>query len=223
MIVLLQLVRDLQKTESSLLKIPIRNPSYFDVKALYFSYIASCRQDIRGIYHKYCQPLRLDSPAGLPYSTDSPPATPATKRKISLGNAFKIKLQKPAKPTPPNPIALDASTVMSMDAFARFLADSEGRRHVDNEEAEALAQKYDTFVEEEKDEPRTTISLKGFTQYMLSQETSPPAHFQPKPPQNMDKPLSSYMIASSHNTYLTGHQLHGESSVNMYIKVCGMS
>ena len=35
----------------------------------------------------------------------------------------------------------------------------------------------------------------------------------------MDCPLSYYFVASSHNTYLTGHQLRGESSVEIYREV----
>ena len=75
-------------------------------------------------------------------------------------------------------------------------------------------------------EPNTTLrkrgclSFEGFALYLMDKNnfayTPELGNFSEE---QMNKPLSHYYIASSHNTYLTGHQLKGESSVELYSQV----
>ena len=52
--------------------------------------------------------------------------------------------------------------------------------------------------------------------YLLSEENAliPPEVLDLN--EDMEQPLSHYFINSSHNTYLTGHQFTGKSSVEIY-------
>lgn len=202
-------MKELQKFDADLVDIPVRNPNFSVFKCLYFSTVTLWRQDIRAIYRRHCD-AELSF---LSHPFPEAPNTPCRRRTTII-----TFISKPTKPRASLPnIKLDSSVIMSVDEFANFLAASQDRESVDTWEAAAIIAKYDTFAGKSD---TSWISLKGFTHYMLSQEISPPPHLKPKEIENMDQPLSDYLIASSHNTYLTGHQLHGESSVNMYIKVC---
>lgn len=65
------------------------------------------------------------------------------------------------------------------------------------------------------------LSYDGFARYMMDKDNYAYLYEKVVPEQhNMSMPLSNYYIASSHNTYLTGHQLKGESSVELYREVC---
>lgn len=60
------------------------------------------------------------------------------------------------------------------------------------------------------------LSMEGFLRYLMSEDNAivSPEKFDLN--SDMDQPLSHYFINSSHNTYLTGHQLTGKSSVEVY-------
>ncbi|XP_055387765.1 1-phosphatidylinositol 4,5-bisphosphate phosphodiesterase epsilon-1-like [Condylostylus longicornis] len=64
------------------------------------------------------------------------------------------------------------------------------------------------------------LSFEGFARYMMDKDNYAFVNEHViQSTSNMDRPLSQYYIASSHNTYLTGHQLKGESSVELYSQV----
>lgn len=64
------------------------------------------------------------------------------------------------------------------------------------------------------------LSFEGFARYMMDKDNYAFVNERViQSTSNMDRPLSHYYVASSHNTYLTGHQLKGESSVELYSQV----
>ncbi|KAG1691076.1 1-phosphatidylinositol 4,5-bisphosphate phosphodiesterase beta-4 [Nymphon striatum] len=70
-----------------------------------------------------------------------------------------------------------------------------------------------TFVEEDK------LSQDGLIRYLMSDENAPVFLDKLDVYQDMDQSLAHYYINSSHNTYLTGRQFGGRSSVEMYRQI----
>ena len=64
--------------------------------------------------------------------------------------------------------------------------------------------------------PSATLSLSRFAAWLLSAHNEGLSLKHAGVCQDMTRPLSDYLIASSHNSYLTGHQLRSESSADMY-------
>ena len=74
----------------------------------------------------------------------------------------------------------------------------------------------------EKDEAKVKaleMSKAAFTDYLLSDENAPVFLDRLEIYQDMDQPLPHYYVNSSHNTYLTGRQFGGKSSVEIYRQV----
>ncbi|KAI4882630.1 hypothetical protein NFI96_004745 [Prochilodus magdalenae] len=65
---------------------------------------------------------------------------------------------------------------------------------------------------------RQAMTVDGFQMYLLSSEGSIFNPAMQQLHQDMSQPLCHYFISSSHNTYLMGDQLRGNSSVEAYIR-----
>ncbi|XP_050520441.1 1-phosphatidylinositol 4,5-bisphosphate phosphodiesterase classes I and II [Daktulosphaira vitifoliae] len=72
------------------------------------------------------------------------------------------------------------------------------------------------FEPNKQNAQRGLLSFDGFLNYLMGSENSIVSSSTLDLNNDMDQPLSHYFINSSHNTYLTGHQLTGKSSVEIY-------
>lgn len=60
------------------------------------------------------------------------------------------------------------------------------------------------------------LTFDGFLRYLISEDNNIMAASKFDLSDDMDQPLAHYFINSSHNTYLTGHQITGKASPEMY-------
>ncbi|KAJ8270489.1 hypothetical protein GJAV_G00115430 [Gymnothorax javanicus] len=86
----------------------------------------------------------------------------------------------------------------------------------DPKRAMQIIEKYESDAELKK---QGRMSSDGFCRYLMSDENAPVFLDRLELCQDMDQPLAHYFISSSHNTYLTGRQFGGKSSVEMYRQV----
>ena len=77
---------------------------------------------------------------------------------------------------------------------------------------------HEVFTKYSQDKDLNLMDMNHFTAFLLSANNSIFKKEHSIVYQNMDLPLSSYYINTSHNTYLLGDQIAGESSVEGYIR-----
>ncbi|KAK7153431.1 hypothetical protein R3I93_011364 [Phoxinus phoxinus] len=118
----------------------------------------------------------------------------------------------------------DKSDHLSVDQLVHFLNENQRDPRLN----EILFPFFDckcAFQIIERYEPDETLKMKGlmscdgFCRYLMSDENAPVFLDRLEVYQEMDHPLSHYFINSSHNTYLSGRQFGGRSSVEMYRQV----
>ena len=84
----------------------------------------------------------------------------------------------------------------------------------DDKRAKEIINTYETNPEIAK---MGCISQDGLIRYLMSDENAPVFLDRLDIYMDMDQPLSHYYTNSSHNTYLTGRQFGGKSSVKMLV------
>ncbi|XP_045499518.1 1-phosphatidylinositol 4,5-bisphosphate phosphodiesterase isoform X2 [Colias croceus] len=77
----------------------------------------------------------------------------------------------------------------------------------------------DTYEQNEEAKTAKCLTKDGLIRYLMSDENAPVFLDRLDFYMEMDQPLSHYYINSSHNTYLSGRQFGGKSSVEMYRQV----
>ncbi|RGB24570.1 hypothetical protein C1646_725847 [Rhizophagus diaphanus] len=107
-------------------------------------------------------------------------------------------------------LAKTKKDILTLQEFKNFLL---------NEQKCNLKEDYDNLYYKFCDKDLNEMSLEGFNSFLMSSDNSVFASDHAKLYQDMTHPLCHYFIDSSHNTYLLGHQLTGESSIEGYIRV----
>ncbi|XP_046688497.1 uncharacterized protein LOC124374291 isoform X3 [Homalodisca vitripennis] len=210
---------------------------FSDFVALFRSFSLRSRKDLRELFDQLAMSCRSLSDSSLNDTSakNSPEHTTKIQQKIGLltRNSSADLMEYKNTPGQQKKKIFDAiaassiisncagvdtskSQVITLPNFVKFL-ETKQMEHRTEEEVKELIQRH---------EPDPTLrsqhclSFEGFARYMMDKENFAFVSERVSPdPNEMEYPLSHYYIASSHNTYLTGHQLKGESSVDLYSQV----
>jgi phosphatidylinositol phospholipase C epsilon len=115
-----------------------------------------------------------------------------------------------------NSAGLDTSKdlVLPADALLHFISHYQGES-LSVEAARSLVVRHEPHPELRR---RHLLSFEGFARYLMDRDNEA-VRCGPVEEDSMTSPLSHYYIASSHNTYLTAHQMKGHSSVELYRQI----
>ncbi|KAG7492782.1 hypothetical protein MATL_G00017850 [Megalops atlanticus] len=105
---------------------------------------------------------------------------------------------------------------MDIQQLNDFLVNCQ-REHLTYDEILSVIQKFEPSVSMRQ---MGWMSFEGFARFLMDKDNFASRSEESQVNgDDLQYPLSYYYIASSHNTYLTGHQLKGESSVELYSQV----
>ncbi|GAB6024048.1 hypothetical protein CHUAL_008768 [Chamberlinius hualienensis] len=205
---------------------------FLEFLELFHSFSIRSRKDLKDLFEQMASTKRSVSDNSLTDIGDKPKVTTAIfesrhqgliTRVSPIHSIYKQQRKKICDAIAAASIVTNGAGVettkslsMSLKDFRSFLSTHQ-REHKSEDEVIELIKRHepDLFMVEQN-----CLSFEGFSQYLmdknnyafLSEKTVPRDD-------DMDRSLSHYYVATSHNTYLTGHQLKGESSVELYTQV----
>ncbi|XP_063538301.1 1-phosphatidylinositol 4,5-bisphosphate phosphodiesterase isoform X2 [Cydia strobilella] len=116
------------------------------------------------------------------------------------------------------------SDKINIDQFVNFLNEKQRDPRL-NEilyplyDDKRAAEIINTYEQDEAAKTEKCLTKDGLIRYLMSDENAPVFLDRLDNYMDMDQPLAHYYINSSHNTYLSGRQFGGKSSVEMYRQV----
>ncbi|XP_066277735.1 1-phosphatidylinositol 4,5-bisphosphate phosphodiesterase epsilon-1-like isoform X2 [Branchiostoma lanceolatum] len=202
--------------------------SYVEFVELFKSFSIRLRKDLKEVFDKYAVPCKGRELRRLAYHMGCVTAGKETADRGPCSitrNTSQSKSDSRMKPIVDaiavgSVIANSASVESSLDMaigvgeLNDFLVNEQGQ-YLSYQEVERIIERHEPSAPLRKE---GCLSFEGFARFLMD-ETNNAFIKSTIREEDMDQTLSHYYIASSHNSYLTGHQLRGESSVELYREV----
>ncbi|XP_022086672.1 uncharacterized protein LOC110977130 isoform X2 [Acanthaster planci] len=194
---------------------------------LFKSFSLRCRKDLKDIFDSYSKPYSSNKDPLLAKTEDS-------ETEYMPGTMFSLSRNMFVEPlTDSNRRVADAIAASSVQANStgvqtvttHVMGVEELRQFLSREQEEELEEEAVLRIIQ-RHEPTASVrdqqclSFEGFARFMMDKDSY--AFNSEERAYKQDEhnhPMSHYYIDSSHNTYLTGHQLRGESSVEIYAQI----
>lgn len=217
------------------------NMSFIEFVELFKSFSIRSRKDLKDIFDIYSVPCNRSASESAPLYTnltieentnDLQPDLDLLTRNVSdLGLFMKSKQQLSDNQRQISDAIAAASIVTngtgiestSLGIFGigilqlnDFLVNCQGE-HCTYDEILSIIQKFEPSISMCH---QGLLSFEGFARFLMDKDNFASKNDESREnKKDLQLPLSYYYIESSHNTYLTGHQLKGESSVELYSQV----